>query len=127
MKEGNPCIDSGCLGNCCKNISLELTTYERNKIFPDAIKVNSLEDLDNVPKDYPDVYYTRIRRNKFTTYGMYKTLIVGRCPHLLYSGNCDIHEERSHAARNLEIGSELCNEIRKHYLLPNILPKDNLK
>jgi hypothetical protein len=127
MKETNPCIASGCLGNCCKNIFLELTIFEKNKLFPRAIRVNSLKELNQVPRDIHAVYYTSVRRKKFSCNGMVETFIVGECPHLKQDGNCNVHKERSHAARNFQIGSDLCNEIRKSYGLSTIIQKERIK
>lgn len=124
MKEHNPCTESGCLGNCCKNINIELTLAERKRIFPDAIRVKSIKALKNVPVDYPEVYYTSVKRKKFRSEPIVEARIVGRCPHLLFSGNCDIHEYRSYAARNFTIGSKTCNEVRKENNLPIIFPNE---
>ena len=124
MKEMNPCKLSGCLGNCCKNIFFELSIFERKRIFPNAIRVNSLRELNQIPKENKGVYYTSVRRKKFSCSGMVEALIIGKCPHLKPDGNCDIHEERSHAARNFQIGCQLCNEIRKSYKIPIIIPKE---
>lgn len=120
MKEKNPCIASGCLGYCCKNIFLELTTFERRRLFPKALKIDSLKNLKHVSRDTQGVYYTPVRRKKFNCNGMVETLIVDNCPHLKKDGNCNVHKERSHAARNFKIGSQLCNEIRKNHGLPKI-------
>ncbi|MBU0998638.1 YkgJ family cysteine cluster protein [Patescibacteria group bacterium] len=124
MKEYNPCRISGCLGNCCKNIFLELSIFERKRIFPKAIRVNSLKELNQTSRENNGVYYTRVRRKKFNCTGMVEALIVGNCPHLKQNGDCDIHEERSDAARNEKIGSKLCNKIRRSYNLPIMIPKE---
>lgn len=124
MKEKNPCIISGCLGNCCKDIYFELTVFERRRIFPDAKRLDSLKELSQIPKENKGVYYTSVRRKKFSCSGMVETLIIGKCPHLRDNGNCDIYKERSHAARNFQIGSSLCNDIRKSNNLPVIFPKE---
>lgn len=120
----NPCVASGCLGNCCKNIFLELTVFERKKIFPKAVRVNSLRNLNQHREKIPGVYYTSVRRKKFSCSGMVEALIVGDCSHLQDNGNCNIHKERSHAARNFQIGSELCNEIRKSHNLPIMIQRE---
>lgn len=124
MKENNPCIVSDCLGNCCKNLYIELTITERKKIFPNAIKVGTMRELKKVPIDYPDVYYTPVRRKKFQKERMVEAHIVGRCPNLKFDGNCQIYEDRSYAARNIKIGSKFCNEIRVDYGLPIMIPKE---
>ena len=124
MKEINPCTFSGCFGNCCKNMFLELTIFERKRIFPQATRVNSLKELNKIPKEKEGIYYTYVRRKKFSCSGMVEVLILGKCPHLEHNGNCDIHEERSYAARNFQIGSPLCNEIRESCGLPIMIPKE---
>ncbi|MFH1970821.1 MAG: hypothetical protein ABIJ05_00340 [Patescibacteria group bacterium] len=82
MKETNPCRLSSCLGNCCKNIFLELTIFEKRRIFPNAIRVSSLKELNQTPREIKGVYYTSVRRKKFSCSGMVEALIVGDCPHL---------------------------------------------
>ena len=124
MKEYNPCRMSGCLGNCCKNIFLELTISERKKIFPQAKRVNSLKELNQIPRENHGIYYTYVKRKKINYSGMVEALIVGDCPHLEQNGDCNIHEERSDAAKNEKIGSELCNKIRKSYNLPIMIQKE---
>jgi|GEM_PF-6669415 len=124
QKEKNPCTISGCKGNCCKNIFLELTIFERKRIFPKAIRVKSLKELKKVPREGNNIYYTSVRRKKFDCGGIVEAVIIGKCPHLDEDGNCKIHSERSHAARNFQIGSELCNEIRVSCGLPVMVPKE---
>jgi len=127
MKELNPCIASGCLGNCCKDINFELTNSERKRIFPYAVKVKNLGELNKVPTDHHDVYFSRIVRRKFKGENMVEVAIVGRCPHLKYDGNCRIHDKRSYAARNFQIGSDECNKIRICSGLPIISPDNPIE
>ena len=124
MKEKNPCLISGCHGYCCKNIVLEMTDHEIKRLFPNAIKVNSLKESNEKPKDIPNIYFRSIRRKKFSCNGINEVTIIGNCPHLDKKGNCNEHAERSHAARNFIIGSKLCNEIRQMHNLPIMIPKE---
>lgn len=122
MKEINPCIESGCPGLCCQNTALEITKFERTRLFPNAIKVNSLETLATLKKEKVlGVFYTRYRRKNLTQNGFVVLSINGPCPNRTVEGGCSKHEEREHAARNFTIGSPGCNEIRKENGLSPII------
>lgn len=124
MKEKNPCLFSGCKGYCCCDVPLEATVGERKRLFPYASRLTSLKELKNVPTDVPNVYYVRYRRKHLGNSGFVLVVIVGKCPHLDDEGNCLVHNERSHAARNFQIGNEFCNEIRTEHSLPIMIPKE---
>lgn len=116
MKERNLCAASGCPGYCCQNIDLEMTKLERKRIFPNAIRVDTMEELaEKKNQKEPGVFYTRYRRKHLGDSGFVVTAINGACPNKEEDGNCIKHEERSHAARNFKIGCHDCNEIRKEH------------
>jgi hypothetical protein len=114
MLERNPCKRSGCLGLCCQNIALELTKFERKRIFPNAIRVDSIEALRTMKdENVQGAFYTRNRKKHLISSGFVLLQLNGPCPHRSPKGECLIHEERSHAARNFTFGRKDCNEIRK--------------
>jgi len=121
MLERNPCIASGCHGLCCQNRDLELTKFERTRLFPKAIKVGTLETLAVLKKEkVSGVFYSRYRRKHLGPSGFVVVSLNGPCPNRNTDGSCQKHEEREHAARNFKIGSPDCNKIRKENGLPPI-------
>lgn len=44
MKE-NLCVQSGCPGFCCQDTDIEVTKFERRKLFPNAVRLNTLKEL----------------------------------------------------------------------------------
>jgi len=119
--ERNLCRDSGCLGFCCQDINLEVTKFERKRVFSTAIKVDTFKILDEIKGlKIPGVYYTRCRRKRLGDSGFELITIVGSCPNKAKDGSCQKHAEREHAARNFDIGSEICNAIRKEHGLSPI-------
>lgn len=122
MSERNPCKASGCPGLCCQNIALELTRFERSRIFPNAIRVNTIQELRKLKNNkVSGVFYTRYRRVNLRSSGFVIIQLNGSCPNKSTDGKCLIHEERSHAARNFQIGCKECNSIRKEHGLGPIL------
>lgn len=121
MPERNPCIASGCHGLCCQNIDLELTRFERTRIFPKAIKVNTIRELAEVKRsNIQGVFYTSYRKKHLGESGFVIASINGPCPNRDLDGGCLKHEEREHAARNFKIGCNDCNAIRKENALAPI-------
>lgn len=112
MKEINLCKQLGCLGECCKNITIFDAEEVILKTFPDAIEVNACELKEAIDGKLRDgVYYKWDGDNK--TEGMVIARIVGSCPYLLSNGDCSRHDRCSHAAINFEVGSKECNSIRE--------------
>ena len=119
--ERNLCLESGCLGYCCQDNFLEVTESERNRLFKDAKYVPSKDDLLDIQEDkIPGVFYTKHSRKELEPGIFFMLYISGPCPHRLSNGSCSQHIERSHAARNLLIGSKECNDIRSDHGLPPI-------
>jgi hypothetical protein len=114
MLEGNPCVASGCHGFCCQNIDLELTKFERTRVFPNAKRVNTLQELARLKEEKKiGVFYSRYRRKHLGKSGFVVVSLNGPCPNRLPDDSCAKHEEREYAARNFEIGCDDCNAIRK--------------
>ena len=71
------------------------------------------------------VYFLRNYKTKELDRGNFVLITLkGKCPHLKDDGNCNVHSERTHAARNFKIGCEDCNEIRKKHGLPRMIPAE---
>lgn len=118
MKE-NICSESGCRGYCCYNAELDVTKFERRRLFPEAKRRKTLIELREETEE--GVYFSRLRSKRFGNIaGMEKLRIVGKCPNLDSSGICTQYLERSYAARNFIIGSKECNDCRNDYGLPPI-------
>jgi len=129
MTERNFCTESGCPGLCCQNMYLELTKFERTRLFPHAVRVNTIKELLELRNgNIPGVFYTRFRRSYLRQSGFIIASLIGPCPNRAPDGSCTKHEEREHAARNFIIGCTDCNEIRaSHGLAPigvKMVPND---
>lgn len=120
MLERNPCTASGCPGFCCQDIDLILTKFERNRLFPKAKRVDTLQTLAEIKKmKVKGGFYTSYRNEQLGQSGFVMLSLNGPCPNRNMDGGCKEHEEREHAARNFKIGCLDCNEIRKeHHLAP---------
>lgn len=93
---------------------MELSKYERTRIFPDAIKVDTLETLTVLKREkVKGVFYTRYRRRHLGENGFVVLSLNGPCPNRTVEGGCSKYEEREYAAKNFKIGGSDCNEIRK--------------
>jgi hypothetical protein len=113
MPERNRCIASGCAGLCCQNIDLEIKNSERRKVFPDAVRINSLGALGWVKRQkVPGVFYARYRKARLKNDEYSVIAINGPCPNRAPNGSCSVHQDREAAAKNFEIGSAECNAIR---------------
>lgn len=113
MPERNPCIASGCPGLCCQDRDLELTKFERSRLFPHAVRVNTMRELAELKNGkIPGVFYTRYRKKHLGESGFVVAILVGPCPNRAPDGSCIKHEEREHAARNWKFGSDECNAVR---------------
>lgn len=111
MFERNRCIESGCRGYCCQ----DMTIYDSEKvileIFPQAKEVSVWELQRAINGRLSNgVYYQYDGRNSLT--GMVMARIVGSCPNRTEDGSCKIHEHREPAAVNFKFGGDLCNAIR---------------
>ena len=115
------CTDSGCYGFCCENIDIEVTKWERSRIFPRAVHVDSITELADIKDSkIPGVFYTEYAREGLEGGDFYVVSLNGPCPNRLSKGGCSKHEEREHAARNFPIGCSDCNAIRAEHNLPPI-------
>ena len=121
-KERNLCVESGCLGGCCENI----TIYDGEEVilstFPDAKEVSAWEmkEVTDGKKD-DGVYYLYDGRSENP--GMAIARIVGPCEHRDLEGNCLRHGRCSHASENFRFGSSDCNKIR---IEKGLKPVENL-
>lgn len=117
--ERNHCTLSGCMGYCCENIDIEVTRYERSRLFQKAKHVDTLSELVDIKKaQTPGIFYTEYEREGLEG-DFYIVSINGPCLNRLPNGSCAKHEEREYAARNFNIGCPDCNEIRyEHDLAP---------
>jgi hypothetical protein len=121
MSERNLCTDSECPGFCCRDIDIEVTKWERSRLFPKAVRVESISALAKVKSSgKPGVFYTEYSRKGLEGGDFYVVSINGICPNRLPNGNCAKHGEREYAAKNFVIGSTDCNEIRKEHGLSPI-------
>lgn len=119
MSERNICIETGCLGYCCEDIDIQVTNYERRRLFPKAQRVDTLRELVNKKKEGQGVFYARWRRKPLNKAGFNIVAICGSCPNRFSDRSCKEHGEREYAARNFNIGCQDCNDIRQeHGLAP---------
>lgn len=114
MLERNACTASGCPGLCCQNIDMEIRNDERKRIFPTAVRIDTLGALDWVKRQkVPGVFYTRYRKARLKS-GKYSIIAInGPCPNREPNGNCSVHKDRESAALNFKIGNSKCNDIRQ--------------
>lgn len=112
MSEINLCLQKGCKGGCCTDITIYDGEEVILKTFPDAKEVNAWE-LQNAIQGQAKkgVYYQYDGRNPKP--GMAIARISGLCPNKSESGNCLVHHSCSHAAENFQIDSPECLNIRK--------------
>lgn len=118
MKE-NICLESGCPGLCCCDTDIQVTKFERRRLWPDAIKQNSLKELRRGPLIEGYAFYARLRLRELGPEAE-EVGWKGKCPNLLPDGSCKFYEEREYAARNFKIGSKECNQVRCENGLPPI-------
>ena len=119
--ERNRCTDSGCSGYCCENIDIEVTKWERTRIFPKAKHADSIRELADIKDSkIPGVFYTEYTREGLEGEGFCIVSLNGPCPNRLPKGGCSKHEEREYAARNFSVGCPDCNAIRAEHHLPPI-------
>ena len=112
MREINQCVMSGCKGRCCQNIDLELTEAERQRLFPQAVWVASVAELNKTRKR-KGVFYAPYTRDGQLGSGYVKLAINGPCPNRARDGSCLKHDEREAAARNFQFGRGDCNAVRQ--------------
>jgi hypothetical protein len=118
--EKNRCVESGCPGYCCKDTDIEVSKFERRRLFPGAVKVDSLKELRSGCLEKRRVYYTRLRRKDLGNTGFQEVGWVGACPNQDENGGCKRYQEREHAARRFKFASQDCNKVRREYGLPPI-------
>jgi len=105
----NRCLVAGCPGACCQDMRLVyLAPEDRTKAFPDATKIDSWWELEDLPSG---TYYTP----------QGSVYIKGRCPNLESDSNCRIYSQRPDACRNFEIGSRDCHDSRTKVNLPPVI------
>ena len=113
MKE-NLCVTSGCLGNCCENISIYETEEQCLKRDPLAKEVSVWKMAEILGEEVKDgTYYLYDGRSDEP--GMVQTRIVGPCVRRLPTGYCSIYGRCGYAAEKFQFGSEQCNLIRKDH------------
>ena len=118
MSERNRCLESGCKGYCCQDITIYDVEAAILETFPNAKEVNvwQLQKAIN-GKLLNGVYYQYDGRDPVP--GMAIARVVGPCQNKAKDGSCKIHKNREHAARNFKFGSDDCNAIRiEHGLGP---------
>jgi hypothetical protein len=121
MPERNICVDTGCQGYCCQDIDVIITKSERTRLFPQAIKKDSIQELaDLKKKNIQGLFYIDYSSPELEGGDFFLLSINGPCPNRLPKGSCSKHEEREYAARNFRIGCGDCNEIRKEHGLDEI-------
>ena len=116
----NLCIESGCKGYCCHDTCIEVTDSERTRLFPDAIPLQTLDELKHGNLMRETAYFVRYRRSRLGRTGFKMVGWIGKCPNLTSDGNCKKHSEREYAARNFKFGSRECNSVRTEYGLPPV-------
>ena len=108
----NKCVESGCRGLCCKDTDIQVTIFERRRLFKRPIRVPTLKELRSGNLVEGFCYYARLRLKKFGTAGFYEVGWNGACPNLTPEGNCNKHFDREQAARDFKFGSKECNAVR---------------
>jgi hypothetical protein len=113
MKEINKCLESGCRGGCCQNITIYDAEDVILKTFPKAIEVSVWKLAKAINGELTNgVYYQYDGRDPVP--GMAIARIVGPCPNRLNNGNCKNYHSCSYAAENYKIDSPQCNLIRNN-------------
>lgn len=117
----NKCIESGCLGGCCENITIYDLEETILKTFPDAKEVSAWELRKLILSPVTTgVYYNYDGRSDV---GMVIARISGVCPHKNQQGSCKIYGNCSRASEKFGFGSDDCNKIRKSLGLKKVSPK----
>jgi hypothetical protein len=111
--ERNPCHDLGCHGVCCQNVEGQYAASETwfLKSFPEAVRVNSMEELEEKKNPTETGVYYHIRHPNA---GWVDFLINGSCPNRDGNGSCVIHQERYYpnACKNVIPGSPECHRCQ---------------
>lgn len=116
----NKCIQSGCPGYCCFDTDIEVTASELKRLFPRAVRLNTLKELRSSDLPQGFAFYARLRKKDLGNSGFFEIGWSGKCPNMDSKGHCTKYSERSHAARHFSLGSKECNEVRSEYGLPPI-------
>lgn len=119
MKE-NTCLQSGCPGLCCQDTDIEVTKFERRRLFPNAVKLGTLKELRSSSLVKGFAFYVPLKRKELGNSGFNEVGWEGPCPSQDENGNCTKHDEREYAARRFSFGSKECNEVRITHGLPPI-------
>ncbi len=112
MSERNRCLESGCRGFCCQDITIYDAEEVILKTFPNAKEVNTWQLQKAINGKLSNgVYYQYDGRDPVP--GMAIARVAGPCPNKVKDGNCNIHDIREHAAENFKFGGGECNAIRR--------------
>lgn len=115
----NKCLESGCPGLCCWDTDIEVTDFERKRLFPKAVHLKSLKELRQGPLEKGFCYYAKLKNSRLGLSGFSEVGWVGPCVNQLPNGDCGKYDERAHAGRNFRYGSKECNIVRlEHGLKP---------
>jgi hypothetical protein len=119
MFERNVCVESGCLGGCCYDITIYDAESVILRTFPNAKEVNAWQLQSAIDGNLPDgVYYLYDSRG---TGEMAIARVVGHCPNKKKNGSCGRRGRCSHAGENFKFGSVDCNGIRRGLGLEEII------
>lgn len=122
--EGNVCVESGCIGGCCKNMRFDNVTPKHLKLLtPEGTAVirvshRSFSNEKQMLEEYPPSEETTVYVAGRGILRRHKVLVNGPCANLMPNGDCGIYEYRPPHCRKFTAGERDCNKIRTDTGLP---------
>lgn len=104
MGSENPCVESGCVGACCRDMAYVPLLEKELYNFPKAKKVPDWSDISDVGE--------RGMHFQVKPGGRIIARINGPCENLV-NGICSIYNQRPQVCRNFEFGSDACQDARR--------------